>query len=141
MYINKEQLHFPSIIEEQGQETDLTLDIDGETQIVENLSTITGTCISGIQDIKDPEIIIIDEKETISYPSLVNQIEESHRSLVIDPVTKVDGMFPTNNEAQTKDLTITTDENQKESKRAPDDNARTEEDALLVNVAKEAEGL
>jgi len=65
---------------------------------------------------------------------LVDQTEESRKSLVIIPVTKIDGMSPTNNEAQTKDLKITTDENQKESRRALDNNVRTKEDALLVNA-------
>jgi len=72
---------------------------------------------------------------------LVDQTEESHRSPVIISVTKVDGMCPKNNEAWKKDLTITIYENQKESRRAPNNNVRTEEDDLLVNVATKAKGL
>ena len=60
---------------------------------------------------------------------------------MIIPVTKADGMSPTNNEVQTKDLTVTTDENHEETRRALDDNVRTEKYALLINAARDVEGL
>ena len=69
------------------------------------------------------------------------QTEESHRNLVIVPVTKVDGMVPTKNEALTTELTITTHEKHKESGRAPNANMRTKEDALLSFTSREAKGL
>ena len=72
---------------------------------------------------------------------MVDQTKESHRNLVIVPVTKVDGMFPTENEALTTELTIKTNEKHKESSWAPYVNVRTEEDALLSITAREAKGL
>ena len=69
------------------------------------------------------------------------QIEESHRNPIIAQVRKVNGTFPTNNEALAIDLTITTDEKHKESSRALDDSVRTEDYAILFIAAREAKGL
>ena len=68
---------------------------DGVIEIVESLYTMNGTHIMDVQDIKEPERRSLRKQETISCPSFDDQIEESHRNLVIVPVTKVDGMFPT----------------------------------------------
>ena len=49
-----------------------------------------------------------------------DQTKESHINLVSVPVTKVDGMFPTNNKELTTDLRITKNEKHKASNRSPD---------------------
>ena len=108
--VNKEQPHSHQVIEEQGHETDPILDTDEVSEIVESLDTMNGTHIMDVQDLKEPESRNLDKQETISYPSLVDQTEESRRNPVIVPVTKVDGMFPTNNEALTMDLKVITNE-------------------------------
>ena len=104
---------------------------DGVTQIAEILDTMNGTHIMDVQVLKEIEIRSLDKKEIISYPWLADQTEESHKSLVIVPVTKVGGMFPIGNEALAPELTITTNEKHKESNRYPDANVRIEEYALL----------
>ena len=53
------------------------------------------THIMDFQDLKEPQRRILDKHETILYPSLDGQTEESHKNLVIVPVTKFAGMFPT----------------------------------------------
>ena len=72
---------------------------------------------------------------------MAHQIEESHRNLVIVPVTKVDGMFPTNNDTLTTDLNITTNEKHEESNRSQDANVRTEEYVVLSIAARVAKSL
>ena len=89
---------------------------------------------------KELERRSLNKQETISYPSLVIQIKESHINLVIVPVTKVDGMFPTENEALATELTTKTNEKHKESSRDLDANVRIEEDALLSITTREVKG-
>ena len=104
---------------------------DGVTEIAEILDTMNGTHIMDVQVLKELEIRSLDKKEIISYPWLADQTEESHKNLVIVPVTRVGGMFTIGNEALAPELTITTNEKHKESNRYPDANVRTEEYALL----------
>ena len=102
---------------------------------------MNGTHITDVQDLQEPESRSLDKQETISYPSLVDQTEESHRNPVIVPVTKVDGMFPKNNEALTIELKITTNEKHEESNRSQDANVRTEEYVVLSIAARVAKSL
>ena len=114
---------------------------DGVTEIVESLDTINETHIIYLEDLKGHESRSLNKHEKITYPLLAHQIEESHRNLVIVPVTKADGMFPTNNKVLTTDLIIATNEKHKESNRSQDANERTEEDVVLSIAAWEAKGL
>ena len=72
---------------------------------------------------------------------MAHEIEESHRNPVIVPVTKVNGMFPTNNKALTTDLIIATNEKHEESNRSQDANVRTEEYVVLSIAARVAKSL
>ena len=110
------------------------LDTYGVTEIVEIIDTMNGTHIMDVQDIKEPERRSLYKQETTSYPSLVDQAEELHRNIVSVTVTKIEWMFPTNNEALTTDLTITTNEKHEESNRALDANVRIEEDSICSTL-------
>ena len=114
---------------------------DGVTEIVESLDTINETHIIDVEDLKGHKSRSLNKHETISYPLLAHQIEESHRNPVIVPVTKVNGMFPTNNKALTTDLIITTNEKHEESNRSQDANVRTEEYVVLSIAARVAKSL
>ena len=93
-----------------------------------------------LQYIKETKRRILEKQETISYPSLDYQTKESHTNPIIVIVTKLHGMFPTNNEEMTTELTLRTNEKHKECSRASDSNVGTQEDSLLSIAARDDKG-